>query len=131
MGGQRLNAPIVGIASTETGAGYWEVAADGASSPSVTPPSTGPWAVSTSMRRSWALRRPGRGGYWEVASDGGVFNFGDATFHGSMGGQHLNAPIVGIAAAPGGGGGYWEVASDGGVFAFGGARSTARWAANT
>jgi hypothetical protein len=26
------------------------------------------------------------GGYWEVASDGGVFAFGDAAFHGSMGG---------------------------------------------
>ena len=35
-----------------------------------------------------------------------------------MGRAHLNAPIVGIAAAPTGGG-YWLVASDGGVFAFG------------
>jgi hypothetical protein len=43
---------------------------------------------------------PGGGGYWLVASDGGVFSFGDATFLGSMGGQHLNAPIVGIAAVP-------------------------------
>ena len=34
-----------------------------------------------------------------------------------MGGTHLNAPIVGIAADPLTGG-YWEVASDGGVFAF-------------
>ena len=37
-------------------------------------------------------------GYWEVASDGGVFAFGNARFYGSMGGQHLNAPIVGMAA---------------------------------
>jgi len=57
-------------------------------------------------------------GYWEVAADGGVFAFGDAGFSGSMGGQHLNAPIVAIAATPDGGG-YWEVAADGGVFAFG------------
>jgi hypothetical protein len=56
------------------------------------------------------------GGYWEVASDGGVFAF-NAPFEGSMGGSHLNAPIVGIAADPVTGG-YWEVASDGGVFAF-------------
>jgi len=60
------------------------------------------------------------GGYWEVASDGGVFSFGDAAFHGSMGGIKLNAPMVGIAATPTGGG-YWEVASDGGVFSFGNA----------
>ena len=58
------------------------------------------------------------GGYWEVASDGGVFSFGDAAFHGSMGGRPLNAPIVGIAATPTGQG-YWEVASDGGIFSFG------------
>jgi hypothetical protein len=63
---------------------------------------------------------PGAGGYWEVASDGGIFAFGDAAFHGSMGGTPLNAPIVGMAATPNGAG-YWEVASDGGIFAFGGA----------
>jgi hypothetical protein len=57
-------------------------------------------------------------GYRLVASDGGVFNFGDQPYCGSMGGQHLNAPVVGIAATPDGGG-YWEVASDGGIFAFG------------
>jgi hypothetical protein len=56
------------------------------------------------------------GGYWEVASDGGIFAFG-APFFGSMGGTHLNAPIVGTAEDPITGG-YWEVASDGGVFAF-------------
>ncbi len=60
-------------------------------------------------------------GYWEVASDGGVFGFGSAQFYGSMGAKPLNAPIVGMAAAPGGNG-YWEVASDGGVFGFGSAQ---------
>ncbi len=53
-----------------------------------------------------------------VASDGGIFAFGDAAFDGSMGGRHLDAPVVGMAATPDGGG-YWEVASDGGIFAFG------------
>ena len=37
-------------------------------------------------------------GYWVSASDGGVFAFGDAQFYGSMGGQVLNTPIVGMAA---------------------------------
>jgi lysophospholipase L1-like esterase/ribosomal protein L24E len=60
-------------------------------------------------------------GYWEVASDGGVFSFGSAQFYGSMGGKPLNAPIVGLAAAPGGNG-YWEVASDGEVTSFGSAQ---------
>ncbi|HVA06983.1 MAG TPA: hypothetical protein VNG12_09615, partial [Acidimicrobiales bacterium] len=46
---------------------------------------------------------PGEGGYWLVARDGGIFNFGNAGFYGSMGGQPLNAPMVGIAQAVGGG----------------------------
>jgi hypothetical protein len=36
-------------------------------------------------------------GYWLVAADGGVFVFGDALPYGSMGGQPLNQPIVGLA----------------------------------
>ena len=60
-------------------------------------------------------------GYWLVAADGGVFSFGDATFYGSMGGQHLNSPVVGMAATPDGVG-YWLVAADGGIFAFGNAQ---------
>ena len=71
---------------------------------------------------------PTTGGYWEVAADGGVFAF-DAPFYGSMGGQHLNAPIVGISATPDGKG-YREVAADGGLFSFG-APFTARWVAST
>jgi hypothetical protein len=55
-----------------------------------------------------------------VAADGGVFSYGDAQFYGSMGGKHLNQPIVGMAATPNGAG-YWLVASDGGIFAFGNA----------
>ncbi len=55
-------------------------------------------------------------GYWLAASDGGIFAY-DAPFFGSMGGQHLNGPIVGIAADPRTGG-YWLVAKDGGLFAF-------------
>jgi hypothetical protein len=53
-----------------------------------------------------------------VAGDGGIFAFGDAGFHGSMGATHLNAPVVGMASTPDGGG-YWLVAADGGVFSFG------------
>ena len=41
-------------------------------------------------------------------------------FLGSMGGQHLNAPMVGMAETPGDAG-YWEVGSDGGIFSFGNA----------
>ena len=79
---------------------------------------------------------PDGGGYWEVAADGGIFAFGDAPFFGSMGGQHLNSPVVGISSSTDGSG-YRMVASDGGIFAFGDApfagsmgrvaASTRRW----
>ncbi len=52
---------------------------------------------------------PDGGGYFLVGSDGGIFAFGDAAFHGSMGGIPLNKPIVGIAVDPATGG-YWLVA---------------------
>ena len=62
--------------------------------------------------------KPGQG-YWLAASDGGIFNYGpDAPQEGSLGGRHLNKPIVGMATTPDGGG-YWLVASDGGIFGFG------------
>jgi hypothetical protein len=59
---------------------------------------------------------PNLTGYQMVASDGGLFAF-NTPFFGSMGGQALNEPVVGMAVVPDGGG-YYEVASDGGIFAF-------------
>jgi hypothetical protein len=68
-----------------------------------------------------AAMAPGATGYWEASDDGGVFAFGSASFDGSLPGLGVTpaAPIVGMAAGPGGG--YWLVGADGGVFAFGGA----------
>ena len=119
MGGAHLNAPIVGMAATPDGGGYWLVAVDGGVF------SFGDAAFFGSMGGAHLnapivgmAATPDGGGYWLVAADGGVFSFGDAGFFGSMGGAHLNAPIVGVAATPDGGG-YWLVASDGGVFSLG------------
>jgi hypothetical protein len=61
-------------------------------------------------------------GYWLVARDGGVFNFGDAHFYGSLGGEkHLASPIVAMTPTRGDKG-YWLRAQDGKRFAFGNAR---------
>jgi len=60
-------------------------------------------------------------GYLLFARDGGIFSFGASHFYGSLGAEHLNAPIVGGAATLDGKG-YLMVASDGGIFAFGDAR---------
>ena len=73
-GGKPLNSPIVGIARTPDGKGYWEVASDG--------------GIFTFGDAHFYGSMGGRhlaspivglattsdgGGYWEVASDGGVF----------------------------------------------------------
>jgi hypothetical protein len=63
---------------------------------------------------------PSGHGYWVCGSDGGVFTYGDARFHGSLGGVDLDAPITAMAATPDGGG-YWLLGADGGVFTFGNA----------
>jgi len=114
-----LNSPIVAMAGTPSGKGYWNVAADGGMF------SFGDASFHGSMGGR-PLARPVVGmaatpdgqGYVEVASDGGLFAFGDAGFYGSTGALHLNRPIVSMAPTPDGRG-YWLVASDGGIFAFG------------
>jgi hypothetical protein len=113
-----LNQPIVGIASTPDGQGYWLVASDGgifSYGDAHFYGSTGGVALNKPI--VGMASTPDGGGYWLVASDGGVFAFGDAAFYGSMGGTPLNQPIVGIAG-DGATGGYWLAASDGGLFAF-------------
>ncbi|MGO9197050.1 MAG: beta strand repeat-containing protein [Acidimicrobiales bacterium] len=57
-------------------------------------------------------------GYVLASANGDVGTFGAVKFRGSMAGRHLNAPVVGVAAAPDGQG-YWLAAGDGGVFSFG------------
>ena len=58
---------------------------------------------------------------WLAATDGGVFALGSAPFRGSVGGTHLNQPVIAVAGNPSGNG-YWLAAFDGGVFTFGDAR---------
>jgi len=119
MGGTPLDAPIVGMAATPDGGGYWLVASDGgvfAFGDAAFAGSTGSEHLNQPIVAAAATSDGG--GYWLVASDGGVFAFGDAGFSGSMGGSPLQAPIVTVASS-GSGFGYWLVASDGGVFAFG------------
>jgi len=77
-----------------------------------------PAAVLTPTAPSAATTTQKVPSYWLVASDGGVFAFGGLASLGSMGGQHLDKPIVGMAATADEQG-YWLDASDGGIFAFG------------
>ncbi|MGH9063020.1 MAG: hypothetical protein ACRD0L_03440 [Acidimicrobiales bacterium] len=119
MSGKHLNKPIVGMAPTADGKGYWLVASDGgifSFGDAQFHGSTG--AIRLNKPIVGMAATPDGRGYWLVASDGGVFTFGDAHFYGSMGGVHLAEPVTAILPTPDGRG-YWMVASDGGIFTFG------------
>ena len=75
------------------------------SSATATPASSAPRARSALAAPIVGMAAgPGGGGYWLVARDGGVFGYGDAPYHGSLGGTALRAPVVGMAATRDGGG---------------------------
>lgn len=124
-----LSSPIVGIATDPDGTGYWLVDAKGCihNYSAQLYYSGGIYDLCSLTLNAPVVgieeyKSPATGakGYWMVAADGGIFAFGAAPFHGSMGGTTLNAPMVGMASVPGATG-YWTVAEDGGIFAFGGA----------
>jgi hypothetical protein len=81
--GVRLNAPVVGMASTPTLQGYWLVAADG-----------GVFAFGDAQFYGSAAEIrlnapivglvPSPRGYWLIGADGGVFSFGDAIYAGNF-----------------------------------------------
>lgn len=120
-GNAKLNHPVVGMATTRTGDGYWLVSREGRvfafgaarhlGSLDFAPPSPIIGIAAT----------PAGDGYWLAAENGSIYTFGAAPFLGGMGHVRLAERVVGIAAAPAGTG-YWMVAEDGGIFSFGSAQ---------
>src|SRR5579864_1327262 len=108
--------PIVAIAATPDGAGYWSARSDGTVSAEGDAPALGGTPPLQAPITGMAATADGHG-YWLVAGDGGVFAFGDAPYLGAATGE-TGASVVGIAATRTGHG-YWLVARDGGVFGFG------------
>src|SRR5664280_594197 len=93
-----LNQPVVSMAVTPDGAGYWITAADGgvfAYGDAQFHGSTGNLVLDSPITGILASA-DGRG-YQLVADDGGIFAFGDAPFLGSLGGEDWSG-IVGLAA---------------------------------
>ncbi|MGO9873006.1 MAG: L,D-transpeptidase family protein [Acidimicrobiia bacterium] len=119
--GRNLNAPIVGMAATPNGKGYWLVANDGGVFAFNAPFFGSLGAMHLNEPIVGMAATPNGKGYWLIAGDGGVFCFGDAHFYGSTGSMHLNSPITQMIPGPGGKG-YWLMSGDGGVFTFGSAR---------
>ncbi len=99
MGGKALNRPIVGIASTPDGGGYWEVASDGG----VFSFGDARFYGSTS---GVPLNQPIVGlvatrsgeGYWEVGASGGIYAIGDAAYLDSLPNEGVSGlRITGVA----------------------------------
>jgi len=115
----RLTGPVISIASTADGHGYWLAEADGAVSAHGSATDLGSAAglpLVAPIRK--VVSDPRANGYWEVAADGGVFAYGAAPFEGAASSITLNSPIVDLVPTASGHG-YWEVAADGGVFSYG------------
>ena len=118
-----LNQPIVGMAATPDGKGYWLVAADGgifSYGDAGFYGSTGSLVLNAPIV-GMATTHDGKG-YWLVAADGGIFTYGDAGFYGSAGAANLPDPVVGMVASPDGGG-YLIATANGVVLPFGDAQA--------
>lgn len=113
-------SPVVAIAPTGSGAGYWLLERDG----TVTAfgDATAYGFPHSAVPLVGLAVEPGNGsGYWLVDAAGRVYPYGGAPALGSLASATAHAsPAVGIAAAAGGHG-YWIVQADGAVTAFGGA----------
>jgi hypothetical protein len=119
LGDVRLAAPIVDLASTPSGKGYWLVGADGGVFAfgdarflgGVAGTALGAPVVAVTPTRSG-------GGYWLLGADGGVFAFGDARYAGGLAGTLAGSGLVDLAALPNGKG-YWLLSAGGEVTPFG------------
>jgi hypothetical protein len=122
-GNLHLNQPIVGMAATTDGHGYWLVASDGGIftfGDATFYGSTGGIHLNQPIV-GMAATTDGKG-YWLVASDGGIFTFGDAGYFGSGSASDGQGNVVGLASASNGQG-YWVADGSGDIDPFGAAPS--------
>ncbi len=118
LGGQKLPSPISAIAAPPAENGYWLIAQNGKIYNFGAAPALAAVSVPSSAHIVGMASTQDGGGGWLTDNLGDVYAVGDALYEGGLGGVHLNAPIVGIAAAASGQG-YVLAASDGGVFNYG------------
>jgi hypothetical protein len=99
LSGVKLTRPIVGMAATPDGAGYWLVASDGGIFTFGDASFLGSTGAIHLNRPIVGMASTSDGaGYWLVASDGGIFSYGDATFYGSTGSGDASA--LGLIVSP-------------------------------
>ena len=116
---KRVGKPMVGMARTPTGGGYWLTDEGGGIFPFGDARYFGSTAAITLRHPIVGMATtPTGSGYWLADSHGGVFAFGDAIFFGSTESLRVSKPIVGILATTTGNG-YWLVGAEGHLFPFG------------
>jgi hypothetical protein len=112
-GGETLTAPIVGLAATPNGLGYWLAQSNGVVHAFGNAPYLGS-SAATGVVGIASATVGNQFGYWIVTKTGKVTAFGSAvTYAGTVSGTITG--IIGTAD----GAGYWLVSSTGDVFAFG------------
>jgi hypothetical protein len=118
---QRLGIIVSPGRASVGGAGYWYVTASGQLVGKGAATALAPSTPQHPRQVIAMAATPSRAGYWLASSFGGVFNFGDASFYGSLAHQHLSSPVTAFAPTPDGRG-YYLVTASGQVSAFGDAR---------
>jgi hypothetical protein len=113
---RRARPPIVGMASTADGRGYWMVSSSG---------KVYAFGDATNLRGASPTRSAlgivagPRGGYWLFTTSGNVYRRAGAGWFGSVAARRVRRPsIVGMASTTDGRG-YWLVSSSGRVYSFG------------
>jgi hypothetical protein len=92
LAGTSLRAPVVGMAATPTGKGYWLVASDGGIFSFGDASFRGSTGATTLNKPIVGMAAtPTGNGYWLAGADGGIFPYGDATFNGSAVGATAKA----------------------------------------
>jgi hypothetical protein len=97
-GGARLPSPVVAMAATPDGRGYWALAQDGRTATFGDARRHGAPNGACSCPIVGMASAPTGGGYWLVSSDGHIFTYGDATKVTRAPGRHRVVAI--IAANP-------------------------------
>ena len=88
-----LVGPVISMASTADGTGYWLATASGAISTHGSATDLGSTAgLTLAAPIVKIVADPKADGYWEVAADGGVFAYGDAPFEGAASSLPLVSP---------------------------------------
>jgi cell wall-associated NlpC family hydrolase len=119
--GAGVPSPVVAVAATPSGNGYWLLTSGGTVLAAGGAGSFGPGASGLGRPAVDMAPTPDGLGYWVVSTTGSVYTFGDARFFGSLTSVPPDDEIVRLVPTADGAG-YWLVSAGGGVSAFGDAR---------